>query len=72
MYEVEIAYGGEVTILQSRISNLEVLVCELLAKNERLRTAVRSESGLGSETFGLIGRNSSDGVTVQALAQVIR
>jgi hypothetical protein len=59
MYEVEIAYGGEVTILQSRISNLEVLVCELLAKNERLRTAVRSESGLGSETFGLIGHSLS-------------
>ena len=32
MYEVEIAYGSEVTMLQSRISNLEVLVCELLAK----------------------------------------
>lgn len=59
MYEVEIAYGGEVTILQSRISNLEVLVCELLAKNERLRTAVRSESGLGSEAFGAISRSLS-------------
>ena len=59
MYEVEIVYGSEVTILKSRISNLEVLVCELLAKNERLRTAVRSESGLGSETFGLIGHSLS-------------
>ena len=56
MYEVEIAYGGEVTILQSRIFSLECLVCELLVKNERLRTAVRSESGLGSEAFGSISR----------------
>jgi hypothetical protein len=59
MYEVEIAYGSEVTILQSRISNLEVLVCELLAKNERLRTAVRSENGLGSEAFGPISHSLS-------------
>jgi hypothetical protein len=59
MYEVEIAYGSEVTILQSRISNLEVLVCELLAKNERLRTAVRSENGAGNEAFGPISQSLS-------------
>ena len=59
MYAVEIVYGSEVTILKSRISNLEVLVCELLAKNERLRTAVRLEGGLGNEAFGLISHSLS-------------
>jgi hypothetical protein len=59
MYEVEIVYGSEVTILKSRISNLEVLVCELLAKNERLRTAVRLEGGLGNEAFGPISHSLS-------------
>jgi hypothetical protein len=59
MYEVEISYGSEVTILQSRILTLEVLVCELLVKNERLRTAVRSENGLGSEAFGPISPSLS-------------
>jgi len=59
MYEGEIAYGSEVTMLQSRISNLEVLVCELLAKNERLRTAVHSENGLGSGALGPISHGLS-------------
>lgn len=39
MQKVETTSSNEVVSLQSRILSLELLVCELLTKNERLRIA---------------------------------
>ena len=39
MQKVETTSSNEVVSLQSRILSLELLVCELLTKNERLRMA---------------------------------
>ena len=60
MHEADIASSSEVTDLQSRILNLQSLVCELLGKNERLRVAVRSSNSSISEASILIGRVFSD------------
>ena len=47
MQKVETTSSNEVVSLQSRILSLELLVCELLTKNERLRIA-NSELAHGS------------------------
>ena len=60
MHEADNASGSEVTDLQSRILNLQALVCELLGKNERLRFTVRSGNSSNSENSALIGRGLSD------------
>jgi hypothetical protein len=60
MHQADIASSSEVTDLQSRILNLQALVCELLGKNERLRVAVRSSNSSSSEASALVGRGLSD------------
>lgn len=60
MHEADIASSSEVNDLQSRILNLQALVCELLGKNERLRVAVRSSNSSISEASILIGWVFSD------------
>ena len=37
MHEADTSSSSEVTLLQLRILNLELIVCELLTKNEHLR-----------------------------------
>ncbi len=37
MHNTEIVQGNEVTVLEARILGLELLICELLVKNESLR-----------------------------------
>lgn len=60
MHEADNASGSEVTDLQSRILNLQALVCELLGKNEGLRYAARSGNRSTSEASALIGLGPSD------------
>jgi hypothetical protein len=60
MHEASNAFSSEMTDLQSRILNLQALVCELLGKNEQLRFAVRTGSNLSSESYALTTRGQSD------------
>ena len=57
MHEADIAVTSETTDLQMRILNLQLLVCELLGKNERLRVAARTNSSFSSESSIRSGRD---------------
>jgi hypothetical protein len=67
----EMEAEGERAYFAHRLASLQIIVCELLSKNESLRSKLRGHAGLGSGAAFTQNQQNGDGGSTSASVEAL-